>query len=157
MECFERMTQIHQEAEIEAPVEKVFAAIVDFRGYRHWLAPSTVFQGITDISSGPIALGTTWSERGPNGVRRGTITEFEAPTRVTFHQPMTMNSRFLGTIDITVSLALTPTPRSVQVRRVVTIGIPWPLKFVQPFVVRQFRAESGRTLLALKRFAESSR
>src|SRR5438270_8173543 len=151
------MLQIRQDAEIDAPAEVIFAAIVDLRGYDRWLARSEVFEGITDISSDPIALGTTWSERGPNGVRRGTITEFEAPTRVTFHQPMTMNSRFLGTIDITVSLALTPTPRSVQVRRVVTTGIPWPLKFVQPFVVRQFRAESGRTLLALKRFAESSR
>src|SRR6267378_3054993 len=143
------MTRIEQEAEIHAPMERIFAAIVDLRGYDRWLAASRVFEGITDVSSDPIALGTTWSERGPNGVRRGTITEFEAPTRVTFHQPMTMNSRFLGTIDITVSLALTPTPRSVHVRRVVTIGIPWPLKLVQPIVVRQFRTESGRTLVAL--------
>jgi len=149
------MTQIRQEAEIEATVEKIFAAIVDFRGYGRWLATSNVFEGITDISSDPIALGTTWSEPGPNGVRRGTVTEFEPPTRVTFRQPMTMSPRFLGVIDITVSLTLTPRPSSVHVRRVVTIGIPWPLKLVQPFVVRQFRVESGRTLLALKRFAES--
>jgi uncharacterized protein YndB with AHSA1/START domain len=149
------MTQIRQEAEIEATVEKIFAAIVDFRGYGRWLPRSNVFEGITDISSEPIALGTTWSEPGPNGVRRGTVTEFAPPTRVTFHQPMTMSPRFRGVLDITVSLTLTPAPRSVHVRRVVTIGIPWPLKLVQPLVVRQFSVESGRTLLALKRFAES--
>ena len=149
------MTQIRQEAEIAAPAEKIFAAIVDFRGYDRWLATSSVFEGITDISSDPIALGTTWSEPGPNGVRRGTVTEFDAPTQVTFHQPMTMSPHFLGIIDITVSLTLTPRPTSVHVRRVVTIGIPWPLKVVQPLVVRQFRVESGRTLLALKHFAES--
>ena len=57
-------------------------------------------------------------------------------------------------IDITVRLTLTPTATSVHVRRVVTIGIRWPLKLVQPFVVRQFRVESGRTLLALKDVAE---
>jgi len=37
----------------------------------------------------------------------------------------------------------------------VTLGIPWPLKLVQPFVVGQSRVESGRTLLALNDFAES--
>ena len=149
------MTQIAQEAEIHAPVERIFAAIVDLRGYDRWLAPSSVFEGITDISSDPIVLGTTWSEPGPNGIRRGTVTEFEAPTRVTFHQPMTMSPRLLGIIDITVSLTLTPGPTSVHVRRVVTIGIPWPLRIAEPLVVRQFRTESGRTLRALKHLAES--
>jgi uncharacterized protein YndB with AHSA1/START domain len=129
------MTQIRQEAEIDAPVEKIFAAIVDLRGYDRWLARSGVFEGITEISSDPIALGTTWAEHGPQGVRRGTVTDFEPPTRVTFHESMTMSPRLLGVIDITVSLTLTPTPTSVQVRRVVTIGIPWPLTFVQPLVV----------------------
>jgi uncharacterized protein YndB with AHSA1/START domain len=151
------MTQIAQEVEIHAPVERVFAAIIDLRGYDRWLAASSVFEGITDISSDPIVLGSTWSEPGPNGVRRGTVTQFEAPTRVTFHQPMTMSPRLLGIIDITVSVTLTPRPASVHVRRFVTIGIPWPLKLVQPLVVRQFRTEGGRTLVALKRFAESER
>jgi uncharacterized protein YndB with AHSA1/START domain len=151
------MTHIAQEVEIQAPVERIFAAIVDLHGYDRWLAASRVFDGITEISSDPIVLGTTWSEPGPNGVRRGTVTEFEAPTRVTFHQPMTMSPRLLGIIDITVGVTLTPRPTSVHVRRVVTIGIPWPLKLVQPLVVRQFRSESGRTLVALKRFAESQR
>jgi uncharacterized protein YndB with AHSA1/START domain len=149
------MAQIRQEAEIVASAEKIFAAIVDLRGYERWLPTSNVFEGITDISSDPVALGTTWAEPGPNGVRHGTVTEFESPTRVTFHQPMTMRPRFLGVIDITVSLTLTPSPRSVHVRRVVTFRVPWPLKLVQPFVVRQFGTESGRTLAALKTFAES--
>ena len=151
------MAQVRQEAEIDAPVESVFAAIVDYPGYERWLTRSKVFEGITDISSDPVALGTTWSEPGPNGVRRGTVTEFDAPTRVTFHQPMTMSPRFLGIIDITVSLTLTPRPTSVHVLRIVTIGIPWPLRLAQPLVLRQFRGEGGRTLLALKRFAESQR
>lgn len=151
------MTQIRQEAEIAAPVERIFDAIVDLRGYGRWLTTSSVFEGITDISSDPTRLGTTWTEHGPNGVRRGRVTEFEAPTRVTFHQPMTMSPRLLGIIDITISLTLTPTPGSVLVRRVVTIGLPWQLRLVQPLVVRQFHAESGRTLLALKAFAESQR
>jgi uncharacterized protein YndB with AHSA1/START domain len=150
------MAQIRQETEIRAPAEKIFAAIVDLRGYDRWLATSNVFEGITDISTDPIALGTTWAEPGPNGVRHGTVTQFEPPTRVTFRQPMTMSPRFLGVIDITVSLTLARLPTSVHVQRVVTFGIPWQLKLFQPLVVRQFRVESGRIMLALKDFAESS-
>lgn len=36
-----------------------------------------------------------------------------------------------------------------------TIRIPWLLKLLQPIVVRSFRIESGRTLLALKSYADS--
>jgi uncharacterized protein YndB with AHSA1/START domain len=153
----ERVARIRQETEIEAAADQVFAAIVDLRGYDRWLPTSSEFKGITDISSDPIALGTTWVEPGPNGVRHGAVTEFEPPTRVTFHAPMRLEPRFLGIIDITVSLRLTPTPTSVRVRRIVTIGIPWRLKLIQPIVVRRFRMESGRTLRALKAFAESPR
>jgi hypothetical protein len=70
---------------------------------------------------------------------------------------MTLEPRFLGIIDITVSLALTPTPTSVRVWRVVSLCVPWRLKLVQPIVVRRFRAETGRTMRALKDFAESAR
>lgn len=151
------MVQIRQETEIDAPAEEIFAAIVDFHGYDRWLPTSSEFKGITEISTDPIALGTTWVEAGPNGVRHGTVTELEPPTRVTFHQPMTLKPSPLGIIDITVSLALTRRPTSVQVRREVTLCIPWLLKPLYPIVVRRFRVESGRTLRALKGFAERAR
>jgi hypothetical protein len=32
--------------------------------------------------------------------------------------------------------------------------IPWSLKVVQPLIVRAFRVESGRSLLALKAYAD---
>ena len=148
------MVEIRQEAEVAASAEKIFAAIVDLRGYDRWLATSSVFEGITEISSDPIRLGTTWREPGPSGVRNGTVTQFEPPTHVTFHQPMTLAPRILGVIDITVSLTLTPRANSVHVLRVVTVTVPWQLKVVHPLVVRRFRKESGRTLAALKAFAE---
>jgi uncharacterized protein YndB with AHSA1/START domain len=151
------VVQVRLETEIEAPADAIFAAIVDFRGYERWLTTSSAFDGITDISSEPIALGTTWTEPGPNGVRHGTVTEFEPPTRVTFHAPMTLQPRLLGVMDISVTITLSPTTDSVRVRRVVTIGVPWVLKLVQPIVVRRFRVESARTMDALKAFAETSR
>jgi hypothetical protein len=49
---------------------------------------------------------------------------------------------------------LTPTGGTTHVTRVVTIGIPWSLKVIQPVIIRSFRVESGRTLMALKAYAD---
>jgi hypothetical protein len=49
---------------------------------------------------------------------------------------------------------LTPGSESTSVQRVVTIGIPWSLRLLQPLLVREFRVESGRTLMALKAYAD---
>ena len=150
------MAQIRQEIEIVAPIDEVFDAIVDLRGYDRWLKGSKAFGGITDISPGPVALGTTWTEPSGSGVRHGTVTRFDPPTQVTFHQPMTLKPRVLGIIDITLGVTLAAVGPTVRVRRLVTIAIPWQLKLLQPFVARQFQVESGRTLSALKRFAEDA-
>ena len=58
-----------------------------------------------------------------------------------------------GTVDVTLRYTLTPTAESTHVQRVVTLGVPWSLKLFQP-LVRAFRVESGRTLLALKACAD---
>jgi uncharacterized protein YndB with AHSA1/START domain len=149
------MVEIRMETEITCPPERIFAAIVDLRGYDRWLNRSASFAGITDISSDPITTGTAFVESEPRGVRHGTIAELRPPTRVTFHLPMTMKPRLLGVIGIDVTYALAPTGDSTHLDRVVTLTIPWPLKLVQPMVVRQFRREGERTLLALKAFAET--
>ena len=149
------MIEIQYEAEVHCTAEKVFDVILDLRGYDRWLAASKGYGGITDISSDPVTLGTTYVEPGRKGVRHGTITEFEPPMKVVFHQPMTMKPRFLGIIDIRVRYTLTPAAASTHVRRLSTPTIPWQLKLAQPLILREFRVENERTLLALKAFADS--
>jgi hypothetical protein len=58
-----------------------------------------------------------------------------------------------GTVDVVMRYTLTPGDGSTRVRRVVTLGVPWSLKLAQPVLIRAFRAESTRTLLALKAYA----
>jgi uncharacterized protein YndB with AHSA1/START domain len=144
------------EADIRCPAEKIFDLIADFGGQDRWLGRSSSFKGTHDVSSNMVALGTTYREPGPFGVRNGTVTEFERPTKITFHQPMTM--RFgLGIVDVTVRMTLTPGAASTHVKRVVTIAVPWQLRLFQPVLVREFRVESARTLLALKAYADKLR
>lgn len=60
-----------------------------------------------------------------------------------------------GTIDVTLRYVLTPHGDFTHVRRVVTIDVPRSLKLLAPVIVRSFRTESGRTLEALKAYADA--
>jgi uncharacterized protein YndB with AHSA1/START domain len=147
------MVEMPSEVDIHCSAETIFDLIIEFGGQDRWLTRSSAFHGTSEISSNPVALGTTYREPGPFGVRHGEVTELERPTRITFHQPMTLKLH-LGILDATVRYTLTPGSSSTHVRRVVSLGIPWPLKIFQPLVAREFRVESGRTLLALKAYAD---
>jgi hypothetical protein len=143
-------------AEIRAPAERVFDTIVDLRGYGRWLDPSADYSGTLDISTDPVAAGTTYVERSGVGVRRGTVTELLAPFLVAFDQPMTMRPKLFGVIDIQVTYSLTPSAVGVRVERLVTVDLPWQLSPATPLVVARFRKESERTVQALKAFVESA-
>jgi hypothetical protein len=148
------MSEIQLEAHVHCSPEALFDVIIDLRGQGRWLPESSAFHGTREISSDPVAVGTTYHEPGPFGVRHGTVTELERPVKVTFHQPMAMKLR-LGTIDVLMRYYLTAQGASTHVQRVVTLEVPWPLKLVQPLLVRSFRVENQRTLLALKAYADT--
>ena len=147
-------TELPCEADIRCSAQTIFDLIVDFGGQDRWLGRSSAFRGTHDISSDPIALGTTYREPGPLGVRHGTVTEFQPPTRVAFHQPMTGHLH-TGTIDVMLRYTLTPGAESTHVRRVVTIEVPRSLIVLRPVIVRAFAHESSRTLRALKTHADT--
>jgi uncharacterized protein YndB with AHSA1/START domain len=148
------MVEIRCEADISCAAEQIFDLIIDLRGQDRWLPPSSSFRGTSEISPGPVGLGTTYREVEPFGVRNGEVTEFERPTKITFHQPMMMKFR-TGIIDVVMRYTLTPDGESTHVRRAVTITIPPLLKVARPVLVRAFRVESRRTLDALKAYADN--
>ncbi len=126
------MPDLHFTTLIEGSAESVFALIADLAHYDRWLPGSQAFGAITQISPLPVGLGTTYIDAGPAGTRHGEVTEYDPPTRISFHQPMEVKQRVLtGTIDIH--------------------GL---LKVAQPFVIAGFRQENERMLLALKRYVE---
>ncbi|HEY6789285.1 MAG TPA: SRPBCC family protein [Trebonia sp.] len=146
------MTELTFNADIDGPAEKIFGLITDLGGQGRWLTRSSSFRGTTLLSPGPVALGARYRESDPFGTRNGTVTEFEPPAKVTFHQPMTLRLH-AGTIDVTVAYTLTPAAGSTHVTRIVTLGIPRSLRLAAPLLIGAFRKESARTLLALKAHA----
>ena len=146
--------QLPAEAEIRGSAETIFDLITDFDGQSRWLKKSSAFRGTDGPSENPAILGTTYREPGPLGVRHGEVTEYERPTKITFHQPMTIRSG-LGVVDITLRYVLTPAGDSTRVRRAVTVTVPRRLRIAQPLIVEAFKRESGRTLVALKAYADT--
>lgn len=149
------MIELPCEAEVRCSAERIFDVITDLGGQDRWLGSSSAFRGTVDLSANPVELGTTYGEPGPLGVRHGTVTEFEPPTRIVFHQPMTLRLH-LGTIDVLMGYTLTPQgAASTLVRRSVRLGIPLTLRAFQPVLLAAFRHESRRTLLALKAYGDT--
>jgi hypothetical protein len=91
---------------IQSSAQTIFAVIVDLPRYHRWLPGSASFGTISDISSEPLGLGTTYVDAGPSGKRYGSIVEYMPPTNISFHQPMQLTGLLRGTIDITINYTL---------------------------------------------------
>jgi uncharacterized protein YndB with AHSA1/START domain len=150
------MVKLQWEADIRASAERVFALLAELRDYERWLPQSSAFHGTIDISDGPIAIGTTYIEPGPFGVRHGRVTEFVPPTTLSFEQPMTMKPKALGVVGIRLRHTLTPGIDTVHLLRELRLEPHGPVKFAMPLVVLAFRVENARMMKTLKGFAEKA-
>ena len=149
------MVEIRSESHIRCDAATIFDVIVDFDGQDRWLTDSLVYRGTTVATSGPVSVGTTYRESAPTGDRNGTVTALDRPTRLECRQPLSLRPR-VGTVDVNLRYRLETTGSgSTRVDRVVALGIPWWLMPLRPVLIRIFRAESRRTLAALKAYTES--
>ncbi len=150
------MIELRWEEDIRASAGRVFSLLAELRDYDRWLPRSAAFHGTETISDGPIAVGTTYIEPGPLGVRHGEVTELVPPTRLSFHQPMTLRPKALGVIDIRLSHTLTPGVGTVHLVRALRLEPHGPVKLAMPLVVRAFGVENARMMKTLKAFAEGA-
>lgn len=149
------MPGLHFTILINGSAETIFALIADLSQYDRWLPGSKAFGGITEISPLPVGLGTTYTDAGPSGTRRGVVTEYEPPTLISFHQPMQVKRGLLaGTIDIRLRHTLEPVEQMIRVNRDLTLHIPGRLKVAQPIILSAFRQENERMLQILKHYVE---
>src|SRR5476649_525677 len=142
------MPKLRFSVNIQSSAETIFAVIVDLPGYHRWLPGSESFGTISDISSEPIGLGTTYVDAGPSGKRYGSIVEYMPPTNITFHQPMHVTGLLRGTIDININYTLESEHGVTRVIRDLTIRPRGLLILVQPLIASAFRRENERLLSA---------
>jgi carbon monoxide dehydrogenase subunit G len=149
------MPNLHFTILIQSPPEPIFALLADLAHYDRWLPGSSSFGAITEISPLPVALGTTYIDAGPSGIRRGEVTEYDPPAVISFRQPMQVKQGFItGAIDIYLRHTLEPQGQTTRLDRDLTLTIHGLLKLAQPVILAQFRQENERMLLALKRYVE---
>jgi uncharacterized protein YndB with AHSA1/START domain len=143
--------------DFNAPASKVFDVVVDLPGYAGWLPTSASFPGITNISEGPVRLGTTYVEATPSGIRHGEVIEFSRPSKVVFHQPMQLNNVPEGVlVDIKVEILFREkTEQVTEVERNVYLGFPEELKDLKEIFENGASGEGARVMQELKEHVES--
>jgi uncharacterized protein YndB with AHSA1/START domain len=81
-----RPIEFELERTIPAPIEAVFARIVDIDGYNEWLVGTgSMLRHTHQTSPGPTRVGTTFVDETKQGTMPGKIVELEAPHSVVFH------------------------------------------------------------------------
>jgi len=148
------MTTIERHVDIAASPEVVFDLVCNLHGYGRWLPSAGDYEGTSEISPPPVAVGTTYVEHSRRGVRRGVVIALARPDVVVFRQPMTLRPSLAGTIDSTVSMSVSANSIGARVTRTVELGIPKRLALVRSIVVGRYARESERMLRALKAFSE---
>ncbi|GAA1751826.1 SRPBCC family protein [Agromyces humatus] len=151
------MTTIERHVDIAASPEDVFDLVCDLHHYGRWLPSAGDYEGTSEISPPPVAVGTTYVEHSRTGVRHGLVIALARPDVVAFRQPMALRPRSLGRIESTVSMSFAPTAGGVRVTRTVDLGLPRRLALLRSFVVGRYTRESERMLAALKAYAEQPR
>jgi uncharacterized protein YndB with AHSA1/START domain len=74
------------ERTIRAPIDQVFARLVDFEGYDEWMAGTgSMLKQTRQTSPGDPSVGTTFVDETSQGPVPGEIVEMEAPHTVVFH------------------------------------------------------------------------
>ena len=148
------MTMIERQVDIAASPEVVFDLVCDLHAYGRWLPSAGDYQGTSEISPPPVAVGTTYVEHSRQGVRHGIVIALARPDVVAFRQPMTLRPSLAGTIDSTVSMSIAATATGARVIRTVELGIPKRLRLARALIVGRYAHESERMLRALKAHAE---
>jgi len=139
--------------DINAPAEKVFDVVTDLQSYSKWLPDSGPYKGTTEVSEKPVKLGTAYVESSPAGVRSGRVIEFERPSKVVFHQPMTLSSG--DVIDIKVEVILKEEGGVTAVERNVYLGFPEHLQGLKTAWDKGATEEGARVMDMLKKRVES--
>jgi uncharacterized protein YndB with AHSA1/START domain len=78
---------------VQAPIDEVFARIVDIEGYNEWMANTgSMLKHVRQTSPGDPTVGTTYFEETSQGSQPGEIAEMEAPQTIVYHWWQTSKS-----------------------------------------------------------------
>jgi len=146
-------------ARIKGSPETIFDLVADMPNYGKWLPGSDSFGATTDVSPYPVCLGTTYLDAGATGQRPGSVTGYDRPKYLAFHQTMLLK-RFpiTANIDIKIRYTFEPVDGETNVVRDmdITIDMPVLMRIAEPLILAAFRKENERMLAELKHYVEAT-
>jgi uncharacterized protein YndB with AHSA1/START domain len=78
--------ELELERTVRAPIEEVFARLVDIEGHNDWLAGTkTMLRRTRQTSEGEPTVGTTFVDETSQGTVPGEIAQLEAPHTIVYH------------------------------------------------------------------------
>jgi carbon monoxide dehydrogenase subunit G len=145
---------LSSEFHIEASPERVFAAMTDLDGYRHWM---NGFVGVEKLTEGPFGVGTEWRETrrmfGREASEVFEVTACEAPSRLRLRVDGTRGASRKG--EYRFEYALAPEGTGTRVRMTGAIDLPgWFAGLMSRLLVGMFKKAVDKDLLALKQHLE---
>ena len=150
------MPTLHFTTNIEGPRETIFGLIADITQYNRWLPRSGAFGAVTQVSPTPVGPGTSYIDQGSSGAMKGSIIEYQPPTRITFEQSMLVKFLVIsGILELHIQYTLEPVEHETHVNREVTLHLPGLLFGAQPIIASTIRRESKRLLQIMKRTIET--
>jgi len=145
-------------AQIRGPAETIFDLLADMPNYGRWLPESQAFGATTEVTPYPVRRGTTYLDAGPDGERRGSVTEFDRPKHLGFRHTMLVRKGFVtASLEVSIRYTLEPTEQGISILRELdlTFDTPRLMWLVKPVLTFAFRTENERILAELKRYVEA--
>ena len=142
------MLRIELVTVIARPIDDVFSRLTELSEYSRWMPKLGVFINTRQTSEGPVALGTTYDDKGWMGTFVGEVVEFHAPTRVAFKETL----KWLGVtvMEARPEYELVSTPTGTEVHHTADGRLFGIFNVMEPAVAWMARGERGRTVHALK-------
>ena len=138
---------------VECPVEQAFERAIDLSHYTDWMPHNGVFKKSSQISDGPIGVGTAFLDKGRMGTFRGDVVELRKPSRVVFDERL----RWFGVpvVDAHLQYEFQAVPQGTAVHHVAESELHGIFRLMRPVVAVIGRGERQRTVHALKRSLEA--
>ena len=150
------MPVLHFTTAINASPQAVFDRIADFAHYDQWLPPSGMFKSVMEISENPFRLNSTYVDKGTNSTMYGTVTVYQPPEKIAFHQVTQIKVLGLAVagLQVTIVYQLASGSSGTNLTRDVTVQASGVLTLLQSRLLPGIAAESQRILAALKQSLE---
>lgn len=145
------------ELQIDASPDRVFAAMIDFDGYQHWM---NGFVGVEKLTEGPFGVGTEWRETrrmfGREASEVFEVTACEAPSRLGLRVDGKRGASRKG--EYRFEYVLSPEGTGTRVRLNGQIDMPgWFAGLMARMFVGMFKKAIDKDMQALKQHVEKQR